>query len=165
MLTLTVERVGLLGQTREVEALLLLLLLLLRERLLLHRELRVDSAGWEEPHLLLRRTLVERVHSRRGSHVLLLLLKVGVEISGDGGVLLVDVHLPGPTLNLLLMAESRASRHGRRLPLWNALTLKPAKPSVRPAVPKPSSSRYAHRRGTLRRGRRRCGVLSAALSV
>ena len=63
VLTLTVERVGLLGQTREVEALLLLLLLLLlRERLLLHRELRVDSAGWEEPHLLLRRTLVERVH-------------------------------------------------------------------------------------------------------
>ena len=97
MLSLTVERVGLLGQTREVEALLLLLLLLLllRERLLLHRELRVDSAGWEEPHLLLRRSLVERVHSRRGSHVLLLLLKVSVEISGDGGVLLVDVHVPG----------------------------------------------------------------------
>ena len=73
--------------------------------------------------------------------------------------------MPGPTPNLLLRAESRASRHGHRLPLWNALTLKPAKPSVRPAVPKPSSYRYAHRRGTLRRGRRRCGVLSAALSV
>ena len=78
MLTLTVERVGLLGQTREVEA--LLLLLLLRERLL-HRELRVDSAGWEEPHLLLRRTLVERVHSRRGSHILLLLLKVALRLA------------------------------------------------------------------------------------
>ena len=76
--------------------------------------------------------------SRRGSHVLLLLLKVSVEISGDGGVLLVDVHLPGPTLNLLLMAESRASRHGRRLPLWNALTLKrPPNPPFAPPSPNP----------------------------
>ena len=50
LLSLTVERVRLLGQTREVKA---LLLLLLRERLLLHSKLRVHAAGREETHLLL----------------------------------------------------------------------------------------------------------------
>ena len=123
LLSLTVERVRLLGQTREVKA---LLLLLLRERLLLHRKLRVHAAGREETHLLLRRTLVERVHSGGGCDVLLLLLKVRVEIGGDGGVLLVDVHVPGPPTHLLLRAESHVSRHGMARPLRDALALKPA---------------------------------------
>jgi len=165
LLSLTVERVRLLGQAREVKA-LLLLLLLLRERLLLHRKLRVHAAGREETHLLLRRTLVERVHSGGGCDVLLLLLKVRVEIGGDGGVLLVDVHVPGPPTHLLLGAESRVSRHGMARPLRDALALKPAEPPVGAAIPSPSRSRYAHRRGPRSRGGLlRRGVLGASFPV